>query len=785
MQKMQDETPLLSQEPVKGKVRTWNSLTAEACAKKIEEGLEVIGGTPFWENDPDYKAGEIVFNYTEEEIIELSRCMKDVVYFANTHCVAMTDDGVKKITLRGYQKKILGAFQKHRFNVFLASRQIGKCVSPLTKVRVKKIDGEPEEIMIYELLERKLVETKAMDTYDKLRFMCYRRMKKGKDSFLKMLEKREMKNASLEESEKIMSTFFFPETEYLVETDGGWAPISQIHLTRPYDVWKIVTESGKTLECADDHLLYGKNMKVFSAKDLHYGSWIYTKDGYEKVISVTKTGENMQMIDLTVESAQHRFYSGEFLSHNTVTSAMYITWFLIFNTDKNVLVLANKATTAAEIIDKIKMTIKGIPFFMKPGIITNNSFSMRFDNGCRLMGQSTTKTAAIGFTIHLAYLDEFAHIHRNFINHFYRSVYPTISSSQISKIIITSTPNGKNKFFEIYNDAIKKKNEYNPIRVDWWEVPERDEAWKRREIGNLGSEEMFNQEYGNQFIAADTLLLNGETLRTYSRYCQDFEFREISALEDSEINYQNLLWHKSFDLDDIDEELDRFVIKIDLGDGIGRDYSIINISRLELMSLASIRRLRKDRIVDESSFFRLRQIGLFRSNLHSPEDVAKIVDALIFNVFSSEIVKVVVEMNFNGKLFTKELQKNEEFFDDIFLHTKHNAKSKHVSIGIMMEKGNKMFLSKELGRLITEKRIVVSEKISIEEFSSYGINEKGTYSAQAGHDDIAMTFVQEAAFYKSDDFQALVEEVYDVIVDEETQELILSRLEEISETTVD
>jgi hypothetical protein len=148
------------------------------------------------------------------------------------------------------------------------------------------------------------------------------------------------------------------------------------------------------------------------------------------------------------------------------------------------MILANIGDTSAELMDKIKTIMKKLPFFLKPGIEIYNVMTMKFDNGCRVMAKTTTKSSSIGFTVHFLYMDEFAHINPNFIGGFFKSVYPTIASSSISRIIITSTPNGQNKFYDIYTDALEGKNSFNPIRVDWWQVPGRDEEWKKREIRN-------------------------------------------------------------------------------------------------------------------------------------------------------------------------------------------------------------------------------------------------------------------------------------------------------------
>jgi len=562
-----------------GKIRVWNTELVNELRAQIENGNPPIGGSPFYEGDIDFKGADLVYEYTDYELSELVKCANDIVYFANNYAVSMTDEGIRRITLRPYQEDLLRHYQHNRWSVVLASRQIGK----------------------------------------------------------------------------------------------------------------------------------------------------------------------------------------------TVMTGIFIAWYVLFNIEKNVMVLANKGATAAEIVDKTKSVIKGLPFFMKPGIAQNNVMTMKFDNGCRIMCQSTTKTAAIGFTLHLLFMDEFAHIHGNFIEPFYRSVYPTLSSSQISRVIITSTANGQNKFWEIYSNALKEpgqdgKNEYSAFRVDWWQVPGRDENWKKREIANLGSEELFNQEYGNQFISSDSLLLTSDSLRYLKKIVKKYVWKQIDAFEFSDIKYKDLKWHPDFNLDEI-KDTDKFTFTVDLADGVGRDFSVINIFKIEEMSIASMRKLRKDRIEDERSFFRLRQVGMYRSNLTAVEDVAQIAEILFFEVFKTENIKVALEMNFKGDYFVEKLRKNENYYDEIFLHTRHNEKARFFSMGIRLYQHNKMMFCRELRKLVLEKRIIVTEETTYNELSAFGINNKGSYSSQSGYDDVAVTTMYGATFCLSEDFGYVVEDMIDTATD--------------------
>jgi hypothetical protein len=264
----------------------------------------------------------------------------------------------------------------------------------------------------------------------------------------------------------------------------------------------------------------------------------------------------------------------------SVTSSMILVWYLLFNHDKNAMILANVGSTAEELMDKIKGIVKGLPWFLKPGMVVNNVMSMKFDNGCRAIAKTTTKTSAIGFTIHFLYMDEFAHIHPNFIESFFRSTYPTVSSSKVSRIIITSTPNGMNKFYDLYQGALTGENSFNPIRVDWWQVPGRDEDWKNQEIANLGSEELFNQEYGNQFLSSTTLLLSSADLRKMKSNEAEYTWREIDALSDQKLKYHNFRWHPKFQLGSDSLDGKSFVISVDLASGSRGDYTVVNIFRV-------------------------------------------------------------------------------------------------------------------------------------------------------------------------------------------------------------
>lgn len=461
----------------------------------------------------------------------------------------------------------------------------------------------------------------------------------------------------------------------------------------------------------------------------------------------------------------------------SITSAIVLVWYLLFNHDKNAMILANVGSTAEELMDKIKAIVHGLPWFLKPGMVVNNVMSMKFDNGCRAIAKTTTKTSAIGFTIHFLYMDEFAHIHPNFIESFFRSTYPTVSSSKVSRIIITSTPNGMNKFYEIYRDAVNGDNSFNPIRVDWWQVPGRDEEWKREEISNLGSQELFNQEYGNQFLSSSTLLLGSNELKKIKANEVEYEWREIDVLEDIGLPYDNFRWHPKFQLNGDTLTRNRFVLSVDLAGGGKGDFTVMNVFKVVPLPKKVIESM--DDFQDESDFFGLLQVGIYRDNEIEVEDFKKILESVVVKLLNPENVRVLLEINFKGELLIDKLTNNDEFPLEIFVHTKHTESARTRKPGIKYNEKNKMKYCEILRSQMRLNRVIVNESAwTIPELFSFGLNGRGTYSSQSGHDDVAMTLVNLSGMFESSDFYDLVGELYDDLGESTYRDLIDLKLEE-------
>ena len=237
----------------------------------------------------------------------------------------------------------------------------------------------------------------------------------------------------------------------------------------------------------------------------------------------------------------------------TISSSIFMLHKILFDNDKNIMIVANKGDTAVEIVDKIKSIYSLLPFFLKPGIKTWNQKSLTFENGCRIKTSARTKTPAIGFTIDVLYLDEFAHIPSNIIEPYYTAAFPTTAAIKNSKIIITSTPNGMNLFHRLLSDAERPegdpmKNNYKPMRVYWYQVPGRFVTYirlnshKMYEYG-VTKEEIFdlvNQKWGSQttvFMEYNMDLLKDVINVFNGDNCTDEDVKKLTFVTENSIAF--------------------------------------------------------------------------------------------------------------------------------------------------------------------------------------------------------------------------------------------------------
>jgi len=476
----------------------------------------------------------------------------------------------------------------------------------------------------------------------------------------------------------------------------------------------------------------------------------------------------------------------------TTTVAAFFAWYLCFHNDRNLLILANKEKTAIEIISKVMEVFKGLPFFLKPGIVNAGATGMRLDNGCQLISQATTKTASIGFTIHVLYADEFAHIAPNIVGDFWRSVYPTLASSDISQCIISSTPSGTaNLFFEIWDKSVKGRNTFMNKRVDFWEVPEHDEKWAVDMKSNFG-EEYFAQEFELQFNSDSKALLGSHEAAFIKRIEKKYEYVDLEKTSLDDELFENLKWKPGFDPNELyNTESDLFVVSVDTGEGKeehelkDNDYNVLSVFRLEMKSLAQLRKLRADEFLIKN-MFRFNQVGLYRDNIQDEEICAKVAKGIIFDQLGAENSLILIEMNFNGKFFLSKFQENEKYYDGIVLRTHHTKPipgeltKKKLGFKVGVDKEHFCKLNK---KLIKSKIVIPNEEQTVLEYSSYAKDGKGKYKGIGAHDDTVVTAINLGRLYEDSTYADRLYDILESSPESPQKHMINTLLSRFEETT--
>jgi hypothetical protein len=257
----------------------------------------------------------------------------------------------------------------------------------------------------------------------------------------------------------------------------------------------------------------------------------------------------------------------------TTSAAGYLLWFAMFRPDSTILIAAHKYTGAQEIMQRVRYAYELCPDWIRAGVTSYNKGSIDFENGSRIVSQTTTETTGRGMSITLLYCDEFAFVRPTIAKEFWTSISPTLSTG--GKAIITSTPNSdEDQFAFIWKQANKCVDEFgNPTllgingfkgyQASWWEHPDRDEKWKAEEIGRIG-EERFRREHGCEFLIYDETLISATTLF-------ELQGRDPIELQGQVRWFQKPQKHRTY------------AIGLDPSLGTGGDYAAIQVFELPTM----------------------------------------------------------------------------------------------------------------------------------------------------------------------------------------------------------
>ncbi len=387
--------------------------------------------------------------------------------------------------------------------------------------------------------------------------------------------------------------------------------------------------------------------------------------------------------------------------------AGYILWYTLFQSNKTVAILANKAAAAREILFRYQLMYENLPLFLQQGIKTWNKGDIELENGSIVFTAATSKSGVRGRSVNLLYVDETAIIPNNIAEEFFTAVYPVVSAGSTTKIILTSTPLGYNHFWKFWNDAEQGTNGFVPLRVHYSEHPDRDEKWAEDQRKLLG-ELKFNQEVLCSFIGSSASLIAGDVIASLSPTPYVFTTDDgLDILEEPQKDHQ-------------------YVVVVDTSRGVGGDYSAFTVT--------------------DVSSVPYRVVGKYRNNIISPLLYPDIIHKVAKDFNNAY---VLIEINDIGQQIADILHSELEY-ENIFRVGASTKQGQFLTsgfkgsafLGVRTTKQVKRIGCSNLKTLIESKKLLIFDKDIISELSTFIEVRGGVYGADEGyHDDLVMTLV--------------------------------------------
>ena len=455
---------------------------------------------------------------------------------------------------------------------------------------------------------------------------------------------------------------------------------------------------------------------------------IYFATHYIKIISLDEGLVPFDMYDFQKRILQD-FHENRFniaklprQTGKSTTVVAYLLYYAIFFDSVNIGILANKASTARELLGRLQLAYENLPKWMQHGILVWNKGNVELENGSKILAASTSASAVRGMSFNILFLDEFAFVPNHVAEQFFASVYPTITSGKSTKVIIISTPNGMNHFYKMWEDARNDKNGYITNEVHWSQVPGRDKKWKEETIKNT-SKRQFAQEFECDFLGSADTLISPAKLQ-----CIPFN---------DPINS-----NAGLDVFARAEEDHEYIITVDVARGIGGDYSAF--------------------IVFDITTLPYKIVAKYRDNEIKPV----MFPSVIFQVAKEyNLPYILVEVNDIGDSIAATLNYDLEY-PNVLMCAMRGRAGQIVGQGFSGNKtqlGVKMSITVKKQGCANLKAILEEDKLTFKDFHilqelTTFIQRKQAWEADEGyHDDLVMCMVLFAWLCMQDFFKELTD----------------------------
>ena len=450
---------------------------------------------------------------------------------------------------------------------------------------------------------------------------------------------------------------------------------------------------------------------------------IYFIESYMTVIHVDKGVVPFKLYDFQKEmiSAMHENRHTCILASRqcgkSVTTIGYILWLSLFRNDQAIAILANKGQLARDLLDRYQLAYEAIPHFLQQGVSTWQKGKVELENNSKVFASSTSANALRGSSINFLYCDEFAFVHNNMAEAFFTSIFPVISSGETTKLVISSTPNGMNLFYKIWTDAVAGRNGYKPVRVNWFDVPGRDQKYKEEYIKST-SQRQWDQEMACDFLGSTNTLISGEKLATLA-------YKEPAGKLGDMVIFDHPI------KENIDDETGKYInkdhlyaITVDISEGKNLDYSAFSVFDVSGMPYKQVARYRNNNIPPMLYPTVIKSCAEYYNNAHVLIEInnnPQVADLLVEDLGYDNVLRV-----FTGNKKPQTLSMKG---------------GKGVTQGVKMTPLVKRQGCSTLKTLIEHDKLLITDFETISELTTF-VQEGPSYKAEEGcNDDLAMSLV--------------------------------------------
>ena len=456
---------------------------------------------------------------------------------------------------------------------------------------------------------------------------------------------------------------------------------------------------------------------------------VYFAMTYIKIISLDEGIVPFNMWDFQqelIESFHENRFNIAKLPRQTgksTTCVSYLLHYILFNDNVNVGILANKLSTARDLLGRLQLAYEQLPMWLQQGIVVYNKGSMELENGSKILAASTSASAVRGMSFNIIFLDEFAFIPNHIAEQFFSSVYPTITSGTSTKVIIISTPNGMNHFYKLWVDAQKGRNGYAWTEVHWSKVPGRDAKWKETTIANT-SERQFTQEFECEFLGSVDTLITASKLRTLA-------YDDVLTTNGSLDVYEQPISNHDY------------IICVDVSRGLAQDYSafvVIDITHAPWRLVAKYRDKDVRPMLFPNIIFNVATNYNKAYVLTEVNDIGEAVSASLFYDLEYENVLMCAMRGRAGQIVGQGFSGNK------------------VQMGVKMSKTVKAQGCSNLKTLIEDDKLLVKDYNIVSELTTF-IQNKQSFEADEGYnDDLVMCIVIFAWLVQQEYFKEMTDQ---------------------------